>query len=84
MQTRQRDVAARDSKYWPMQISTIEELLAAVFAGDKRLRLNVTCQPVLTIPGEPGMNDATGPGPTDSAEGLFHSQTATRNSDRPG
>lgn len=71
MQTRQRDVAALDSKYTQELADakqTIEELRAAVAAGDKRLRLNATCKPVRTATSAPGVDDATGPGLTDAAE----------------
>lgn len=71
MQTRQRDVAALDSKYTQELANakqTIEQLQRGVAAGDKRLHLNATCKPVRTSTSAPGMDDATGPGLTDAAE----------------
>nr|WP_254065339.1 lysis protein [Cedecea sp. FDAARGOS_727] len=71
MQTRQRDVAALDSKYTQELADakqTIEQLQLDVAAGDKRLRLNATCQPVRSSTSTTGVDDATGPGLTDAAE----------------
>ncbi|XUV80220.1 lysis protein [Enterobacter sp. TMH.L2] len=71
MQTRQHDVAALDSKYTQELADakqTIEQLQRDVAAGDKRLRLNATCQPVRAATSAPGVDDATGPGLTDAAE----------------
>lgn len=71
MQTRQRNIAALDSKYTQELADakqTIEELRAAVAAGDKRLRLNATCKPVHDATAAPGMDDATSPGLTVAAE----------------
>ncbi|WP_336707637.1 MULTISPECIES: lysis protein [unclassified Cedecea] len=71
MQTRQRDVAALDTKYTQELADakqTIEQLQHDVAAGDKRLHLNATCKPVRTAASAPGVDDATGPGLTDSAE----------------
>lgn len=71
MQTRQRDVAALDSKYTQELADakqTIEQLQRDVAAGDKRLRLNATCKPVRTAPGTAGVDDVATPGLTDAAE----------------
>lgn len=71
MQSRQRDVAALDSKYTQELADakqTIEQLQRDVAAGDKRLRLNATCKPVRTDTTAPGLDDATSPGLTDAAE----------------
>lgn len=71
MQTRQRDVAALDSKYTRELADakqTIEELRDAVAAGDKRLRVNGTCKPVRNATSATGVDDATSPGLTDAAE----------------
>ncbi|QIX98311.1 lysis protein [Cedecea sp. FDAARGOS_727] len=68
---RQRDVAALDSKYTQELADakqTIEQLQLDVAAGDKRLRLNATCQPVRSSTSTTGVDDATGPGLTDAAE----------------
>ena len=71
MQTRQRDVAALDSKYTQELTDakqTIEELRAAVAAGDKRLRFNATCKPVRTTAGTASLDDVAATGLTDAAE----------------
>lgn len=71
MQTRQRDVAALDSKYTQELADakqTIEQLQLDVAAGDKRLRVNATCKPMRTAASATGVDDATIPGLTDAAE----------------
>lgn len=71
MQIRQRNIAALDSKYTQELADakqTIEELRAAVAAGDKRLRLNATCKPMSKAPGSTSLDDVTAPGLTDAAE----------------
>ena len=70
MQTRQRDVAARDAKYTGELADakeTIERLHSDVIAGRKRLQLNANC-PANGATGTGGMGDASGPRLTDSAE----------------
>jgi prophage endopeptidase len=71
MKTRQRDVAALDSKYTQELADakqTIEHLQRDVAAGDKRLRLNATCKPVRNATSAAGVDDASSPGLTVSAE----------------
>ncbi|WP_414456793.1 lysis protein [Enterobacter kobei] len=70
MQTRQRDVAALDAKYTGELADakeTIERLHSDVIAGRKRLQLNANC-PTNGATGTGGMDDATSPRLTDSAE----------------
>ncbi|MBE3480709.1 lysis protein [Enterobacter cloacae complex sp. P14RS] len=69
MQTRQRDVATLDAKYTQELADakeTIERLHSDVIAGRKRLQLNATCKG--NSSGTSGMDDATSPRLTDSAE----------------
>lgn len=71
MLSRQRDVAALDSKYTQELADakqTIEQLQRDVAAGAKRLRLNATCKPVRNSTSAPGVDDAASPGLTDAAE----------------
>lgn len=70
MQTRQRDVAALDAKYTKELAdakASIDELQSDVIAGRKRLQLNATCKKQSTS-GSPSLDDAVGPGLTDSAQ----------------
>ncbi len=70
MQTRQRDVAALDEKYTKELANakaTINQLHDDVATGKRRLQLNATCKKQSsTAPS--GMDDAVGPGLTDSAQ----------------
>ena len=69
MQTRQRDVANLDAKYTQELADaqeTINQLERDVATGKRRLRLNATCKGNAT--GTPGMDDASSPRLTDSAE----------------
>ena len=70
MQTRQRDVAALDAKYTgELQDAkaTIDQLERDVATGKRRLQFNAKCA-TNGAPGTSGMDDATGPRLTDSAE----------------
>lgn len=69
MQTRQRDVATLDAKYTQELADaqeTIIQLERDVATGKRRLQLNATCKGNTT--GTSGMDDATSPRLTDSAE----------------
>ncbi|SEP40094.1 lysis protein [Enterobacter sp. NFIX58] len=69
MQTRQRDVANLDAKYTKELADaqeTINQLERDVATGKRRLQLNATCKGNST--GTSGMDDATSPRLTDSAE----------------
>lgn len=69
MQTRQRDVATLDAKYTQEHADaqeTINQLERDVANGKRRLQLNATCKGNTT--GSSGMDDASGPRLTDSAE----------------
>lgn len=69
MQTRQRDVATLDAKYTQELADaqeTIIQLERDVATGKRRLQLNATCKNNST--GTTGMDDATSPRLTDSAE----------------
>lgn len=69
MQTRQRDVSALDAKYTQELADaqeTINQLERDVATGKRRLQLNATCKGNST--GTSGMDDATSPRLTDSAE----------------
>lgn len=69
MQTRQRDVATLDAKYTQELADaqeTINQLERDVATGKRRLQLNATCKGNST--GTTGMDDATSPRLTDSAE----------------
>lgn len=69
MQTRQRDVASLDAKYTQELADaqeTINQLERDVATGKRRLQLNATCKNNST--GTSGMDDASSPRLTDSAE----------------
>jgi prophage endopeptidase len=69
MQTRQRDVAALDTKYTQELAdakSTIEDLQRDVSSGKRRLQLNATCKNSSTTSGSLG--DASTPGLNPDAE----------------
>ena len=69
MQTRQRDVATLDAKYTQELADaqeTINQLEHDVATGKRRLQLNATCK--INSTGTSGMDDATSPRLTDSAE----------------
>lgn len=69
MQTRQRDVATLDAKYTQELADaqeTINQLERDVATGKRRLQLNATCKSNST--GTSGMDDASSPRLTDSAE----------------
>ncbi|HHA1920513.1 TPA: lysis protein [Enterobacter ludwigii] len=69
MQTRQRDVASLDAKYTQELADaqeTINQLEHDVATGKRRLQLNATCKNNVT--GTSGMDDASSPRLTDSAE----------------
>lgn len=69
MQTRQRDVATLDAKYTQELADaqeTINQLERDVATGKRRLQLNATCKGNST--GTSGMDDASSPRLTDSAE----------------
>lgn len=69
MQTRQRDVAALDAKYTQELADAqenINQLERDVANGRKRLQLNATCKG--NSSGATGMDDASSPRLTDSAE----------------
>lgn len=69
MQTRQRDVATLDAKYIQELADAqenINQLERDVANGRKRLQLNATCKS--NSAASSGMDDATGPRLTDSAE----------------
>ena len=69
MQTRQRDVASLDAKYTQELADaqeTINQLEHDVATGKRRLQLNATCKSNST--GTSGMDDASSPRLTDSAE----------------
>lgn len=69
MQTRQRDVASLDAKYTQELADaqeTINQLEHDVATGKRRLQLNATCKS--NSSGTSGMDDATSPRLTDSAE----------------
>lgn len=69
MQTRRRDVATLDAKYTQELANaqeTINQLERDVATGKRRLQLNATCKGNTT--GTSGMDDATSPRLTDSAE----------------
>ena len=70
MQTRQRDVAALDAKYTGELADAkaeLEKLRGDVAAGRKRLQVAATC-PKNGTASAPGVDDATGPRLTDTAE----------------
>lgn len=70
MQVRQRDVAALDAKYTKELAdaqATIDQLHDDVASGKRRLQLNATCTKQ-SASGASGVDDATSPGLTDSAE----------------
>ncbi|EOV2272545.1 lysis protein [Klebsiella aerogenes] len=70
MQTRQRDVAALDTKYTGELAdakATIDQLEHDVASGKRRLQLNAKC-PTNGAAGAGGMGDAPSPRLTDSAE----------------
>jgi len=70
MKTRQRDVAALDTKYTGELADaqeTIDQLERDVAAGRKRLRLNATCTANGTASAT-SMDDGSGPRLTDAAE----------------
>lgn len=70
MQVRQRDVAALDAKYTKELAdaqATIDQLERDVASGKRRLQLNATCTKQ-SASGAAGMDDATSPGLTDTAE----------------
>ncbi|MCX8976519.1 lysis protein [Citrobacter portucalensis] len=70
MTTRQRDVAALDAKYTgELQDAkaTIDQLERDVATGKRRLQLNAKC-PASGETGATGMDDATAPRLTDSAQ----------------
>lgn len=69
MQTRQRDVATLDAKYTQELADaqeTINQLERDVATGKRRLHLNATCKGNST--GSSGMDDASSPRLTESAE----------------
>jgi prophage endopeptidase len=69
LQTRQRDVAALDTKYTKELAdakATIEDLRDDVATGKRRLQLNATCKSKSTATGS--MGDASAPGLTEDAE----------------
>lgn len=69
MQTRQRDVATLDAKYTQELADaqeTINQLERDVATGKRRLQLNATCKG--NSSGTSGMDDASSPRLTDSAE----------------
>lgn len=69
MQTRQRDLATLDAKYTQELADaqeTINQLERDVATGKRRLQLNATCKSNST--GTSGMDDASSPRLTDSAE----------------
>jgi prophage endopeptidase len=69
MQSRQRDVATLDAKYTQELADaqeTINQLERDVATGKRRLQLNATCKSNAT--GTSGMDDASSPRLTDSAE----------------
>lgn len=69
MQTRQRDVASLDAKYTQELADaqeTINQLEHDVATGKRRLQLNATCKSNST--GTSGMDDASSPRLTESAE----------------
>lgn len=69
MTARQRDVAALDAKYTGELAdakATIDQLERDVASGKRRLQLNAACKSNPT--GTSGMDDATSPRLTDSAE----------------
>lgn len=69
IQTRQRDVASLDAKYTQELADaqeTINQLEHDVATGKRRLQLNATCKSNST--GTSGMDDASSPRLTDSAE----------------
>ncbi|HCB9205886.1 lysis protein [Klebsiella sp. Acro-834] len=70
MQTRQRDVAALDTKYTGELAdakATIDQLERDITSGKRRLQLNARC-PSNGTTGTGGMGDAPGPRLNDSAE----------------
>ncbi|EPP0959097.1 lysis protein [Cronobacter turicensis] len=70
MQRRQRDVAALDEKYSGELADAqgkIDQLERDVAAGNKRLRLNATCEKN-AVTGATGLDDGTGPRLTDAAQ----------------
>ncbi|ELY2731071.1 lysis protein [Cronobacter sakazakii] len=70
MQRRQRDVAALDAKYTKDLADAqgkIDQLERDVAAGNKRLRLNATCEKNAAT-GATGLDDGTGPRLTDAAQ----------------
>lgn len=69
MQAHQRDVATLDAKYTQELADaqeTINQLERDVATGKRRLQLNATCK--VNSTGTSGMDDATSPRLTDSAE----------------
>ncbi|WP_041461120.1 lysis protein [Cronobacter malonaticus] len=70
MQRRQRDVVALDEKYSGELADAqgkIDQLERDVAAGNKRLRLNATCEKNAAT-GAAGLDDGTGPRLTDAAQ----------------
>jgi len=70
MQVRQRDVAALDAKYTGELADAkakLDDLQQCVRSGRCGLRVNATCKKNSTS-GPSGMDDAVGPGLTDSAQ----------------
>jgi len=70
MQRRQQSVAALDAKYTKELAdaqATIDQLHDDVASGKRRLQLNATCTKQ-SASGAAGVDDATSPGLTDSAE----------------
>ncbi|EPT7030610.1 lysis protein [Cronobacter malonaticus] len=70
MQRRQRDVAALDEKYSGELADAqgkIDQLERDVAAGNKRLRLNATCEKNAAT-GATGLDDGTAPRLTDAAQ----------------
>ena len=71
MQTRQRDVAALDSKYSGELAdakTTIDQLQRDVAAGHQRLRLNATCGATADTARATGVDDAASARLTDAAQ----------------
>lgn len=71
MQTRQRDVAALDSKYSGELAdakTTIDQLQRDVAAGHQRLRLNATCHATADTARATGVDDAASARLTDAAQ----------------
>lgn len=71
MQTRQRDVAALDTKYQKELAdaqNSISDLRRDVDSGAKRLRVTATCNDVRKTTGTASVDDAASPRLTDSAQ----------------